>query len=236
MIEGAMKTIGLIGGMSWESTATYYKQINEGIKQALGGLNSAKICMISLNFAEIEACQHRGDWETASQILIEAARSLEAAGADFVLICTNTMHKVATQVEASVSIPLLHIARATGDKLKKDKIAKLALLGTRFTMEETFYKQVLQAEYGLDVIVPTGDDAKTIHDVIYNELCLGICSQKSKEAYLNIIEKLRGEGAEAVILGCTEIGLLISQESLNLPIYDTSLIHAEKAVEQAIQN
>jgi len=231
-----MKTIGLIGGMSWESTATYYKQINEKVKEALGGLNSAKICMVSLNFAEIEACQQRGDWQTASDTLIDAARSLEVAGADFVLICTNTMHKVASQVEEAISIPLLHIARATGDELKQDKISKLALLGTRFTMEETFYKKVLQSEYGLDVIVPTGDDAKTIHDVIYNELCLGICAEKSKEAYLAIIDKLKSEGAEAVILGCTEIGLLISQQDLDLPIYDTSLIHAQKAVEKAIKD
>lgn len=230
-----MKTIGLIGGMSWESTATYYKQINEEIKQALGGLNSAKICLVSLNFAEIEACQSKGDWQTAGEMLIDAARSLEAAGADFILICTNTMHKVANQVEEKISIPLIHIARATGDELKKDKISKLALLGTRFTMEEAFYKQVLQTEYELDVIVPAGDDAKIIHDVIYNELCLGICSKKSKEAYLRIIEKLKGEGAEAVILGCTEIGLLISQQDLDLPIYDTSLIHVQKAVERAMK-
>jgi len=229
-----MKTIGLIGGMSWESTATYYKEINQAINLRLGGLHSAKICMVSLDFAEIEACQHKGDWQQAAKLLTSAALQLEAAGADFILICTNTMHKVAKEIEQSTHIPLLHIAHATGEKLKSDKIEKVALLGTSFTMEQAFYKDVLKNKFNLDVIVPKGDDAKQIHDVIYQELCLGKCLIKSKLAYLSIIEGLIKEGAQAIILGCTEIGLLINQEDVAVPIYDTCLIHANKAVDMAL--
>jgi aspartate racemase len=229
-----MKTIGLLGGMSWESTATYYKEINQAINLHLGGLHSAKICMVSLDFAEVEACQHKGDWQQAAKLLTTAAHQLEAAGADFILICTNTMHKVAKEVERSIQIPLLHIAQATGEKLIKDNMSKVALLGTRFTMEQTFYKDVLKETFNLDVVVPKGERAKQIHDVIYQELCLGKCLIKSKLVYLSIIEELIEEGAQAIILGCTEIGLLINQEDVAVPIYDTCLIHAEKAVELAL--
>lgn len=229
-----MKTIGLLGGMSWESTSTYYKEINQAINRRLGGLHSAKICMVSLDFAEVEACQQKGDWQEAARILTSAALQLEAAGADFILICTNTMHKVAKEVEQSIQIPLLHIAHATGEKLSLDKVTKVALLGTGFTMEQAFYKAVLKETFNLDVIVPKGQDAKQIHDVIYQELCLGKCLIKSKIAYLSIIERLIDEGAEAIILGCTEIGLLINQEDVAVPIYDTCLIHANKAVELAL--
>ena len=225
-----MKTIGLIGGMSWESTATYYSEINQAVKQQLGGLHSAKICLMSLDFSEIEQCQSTGDWHQAANLLITAAKQLEAAGADFILICTNTMHKVAAEIESQITIPLLHIAKATGQKLIANQCTKVALLGTSFTMEQSFYKDVLKDDFGLDVLVPQNEDAKLVHDVIYQELCLGKCLIKSKLAYLGIIERLVNDGAQAIILGCTEIGLLIKQEDVSVPIYDTCLIHAHEAV------
>ena len=229
-----MKTIGLIGGMSWESTANYYKQINEGIKREMGGLHSAKICMYSVDFDEIEKLQHQGEWDRTAEILADAARSVEAGGADFFLICTNTMHKVAEQVQAAVSIPLLHIADATAETLITQGIKRVGLLGTRFTMEQDFYKQRITDQFGIDVLVPDQKDRDVVHEVIYKELCLGEIKDTSREAYLAIIQKLHDAGAEAVILGCTEIAMLVKQEDTSVPLFDTTYIHAEKAVVNAL--
>ncbi|GGY04977.1 aspartate racemase [Litchfieldella qijiaojingensis] len=225
-----MKTIGMLGGMSWESTASYYKALNEGVKAAMGGLHSAKISLYSVDFAEIERLQHEGDWETTAEILSEAARSVEAGGGDFLLICTNTMHKVAPRIESSISIPLLHIADATAQRLATDGIERVGLLGTRFTMEQDFYKGRITEKYGIDVIVPNAQEQALVHQVIYSELCLGQVSASSRQQYLEIISALHERGAEAVILGCTEIALLVQQEHTTVPLYDTTAIHAEEAV------
>ena len=229
-----MKTIGLLGGMSWESTLGYYRAINEGIKKTLGGLHSAKIVMYSVDFAPIEKLQHTGDWEGTAKILSEAAQSIQAAGADFLLICTNTMHKVAPQIEAAIQIPLLHIADATAEILVNGGINSVGLLGTAFTMEQEFYKGRLINNYGLQVLVPNEDDRKIVHKIIYQELCLGRIEQDSKAEYLRIIDTLAAQGAEAVILGCTEIGMLVKQSDTNVRLYDTAAIHAKKAVKNAI--
>lgn len=225
-----MKTIGMLGGMSWESTASYYKAINESVRDKLGGLHSAKICMYSVDFDEIEKLQHQGKWVQTAEILSAAARCIEAGGADFLLICTNTMHKVAPQIESSISIPILHIADATAKKLVLDGIKKVGLLGTGFTMEQDFYKQRIIDNFGIDVIVPSSDDQTIVHNIIYNELCLGVIDNHSRHQYLNIINKLNQQGAEAIILGCTEIALLVQQEDTQVPLYDTTAIHAEAAV------
>ncbi|MCR4536501.1 aspartate/glutamate racemase family protein [Shewanella xiamenensis] len=225
-----MKTIGMLGGMSWESTASYYKAINESVRHKLGGLHSAKICMYSVDFNEIERLQHQGKWAETAKILSKAASRIEAGGADFLLICTNTMHKVASEIESSVSIPILHIADATAKKLVSDGIKKVGLLGTRFTMEQDFYKQRIIDRFGVEVIVPNTDEQTVIHDIIYNELCLGIIKQNSRNQYLEIINGLYQQGAEAIILGCTEIALLVQQEHTDIPLYDTTAIHAEEAV------
>lgn len=217
-----MKTIGMLGGMSWESTTSYYKAINEGVKEALGGLHSAKICMYSVDFDEIEKLQHRGDWEATAQILSHAAKSVEAGGADFLIICTNTMHKVASYIEQEVSIPLLHIADATAESLIADNIQCVGLLGTRFTMEQDFYKGRLTEKYGIDVLVPDETDRDLVHNVIYSELCLGEINQKSRGEFLKVINALHQRGAEAVILGCTEIALLIRQKDTGVSLYDTT--------------
>ena len=228
-----MKTIGMLGGMSWESTASYYKAINEGVKAKLGGFHSAKICLYSVDFAEIERLQHKGEWSKTASVLSDAAKSVEDGGADFLLICTNTMHKVAPEIQANISIPLLHIADATADRLIADGITKVGLLGTRFTMEQDFYKSHLIGQFDIDVIVPSNDEQTIVHNVIYDELCQGILTLDSKEQYLNIVNNLYEQGAEAVILGCTEIALLIKQEHTHVPLYDTTQIHAAKAVELA---
>jgi aspartate racemase len=229
-----MKTIGMLGGMSWESTTSYYQAINEGIKSSLGGLHSAKICLHSVDFAEIESLQHLGDWEGTADILSKAARSVQAGGADFLIICTNTMHKVAPQIEHHLSIPILHIADATAEQLKRDGITRVGLLGTRFTMEQDFYKGRLTANFGIEVLVPEEPEQTIIHDVIYHELCLGKVLDASKVEYLRIIDKLYAQGAEAVILGCTEIALLVQQADTSVPLYDTTAIHAAAAVELAL--
>ena len=229
-----MKTIGLLGGMSWESTAGYYRAINEGVKEALGGLHSAKIALYSVDFAPVEACQHAGDWDGAARLLVEAARRIEAAGADFLLICTNTMHNVAPQIEVGVKIPLLHIADATAETLVADRIGSVGLLGTRFTMEQDFYKGRLEEKYGLKVLVPEAADRDVIHRVIYEELCLGITKESSKAEFLRVIDKLSRDGAEAVILGCTEIGMLVQQNDTSARLYDTTEIHAARAVSVAL--
>ena len=230
-----MKTIGLIGGMSWESTAHYYSGLNEGVKAKLGGLHSAKIAMVSVDFAPIEKLQHLGDWDATADILIDAAKNVEAAGADFVMICTNTMHEVALKIEEEISIPILHIADATADVIKDKEFKKVGLLGTAFTMERDIYKGRLTDKHGIDVIVPNKEERKIVHDVIYQELCLGEIKDRSKALYLKIIDNLAKEGAEAVILGCTEIGMLVKQADTDVVLLDTTAIHAEKAVELATQ-
>ena len=229
-----MKTIGMIGGMSWESTSSYYQAIHQGVKAALAGLHSAKVCLYSVDFAEIEALQHQGRWDVTANILADAALAVEAGGADFVLICTNTMHKVADEIQARISIPILHIADATANALLADGITKVGLLGTRFTMEQDFYKRKISDNYPIEVIVPSADDQTQIHDVIYQELCLGKINPKSREAYLTIIDKLFAQGAQAVILGCTEIALLVQQQHTQVPLYDTTQIHANSAVSLAL--
>lgn len=229
-----MKTIGLLGGMSWESTVGYYREINEGVKQKLGGLHSAKIVLYSVDFDPIEKLQHSGDWDATGNILADAARCVEAGGADFLLICTNTMHKVAEQIESAISIPLLHIADATAEALLQAGVKTVGLLGTAFTMEQEFYKGRLSGQYGIDVVVPDAPDRKLVHDIIYQELCLGRVEQSSKREYIRIVDELTEMGAEGVILGCTEIGMLITQEDTKTALYDTTKIHAAKAVERAI--
>ncbi|CAM3604154.1 Aspartate racemase [Vibrio aerogenes CECT 7868] len=231
-----MKTIGMLGGMSWESTASYYKAINEGVKSELGGLHSAKICLYSVNFDEIEKLQHEGKWNETALILSNAAKSVEAGGADFLIICTNTMHKVVPEIEAEISIPILHIADATANKLVADGVKKVGLLGTRFTMEQDFYKSRLVDKFGIDVVVPDTNEQTVVHDIIYDELCRGVIRTESREQYLNIVSGLHEQGAEAVILGCTEIALLIQQEHTKVPLYDTTEIHAAQAVQLAISN
>lgn len=228
-----MKTIGLIGGMSWESSVTYYQNINRAIKEKLGGLHSSKCILFSVDFEEIEQCQSKGDWDKSAEILADAARKLEGAGAEVVLICTNTMHKVADRVAAAVSIPLLHLAMATADELRAAGIKTVALLGTKYTMEEDFYKSEVAAA-GINVIIPEADDREFVNDVIYNELCVGIISENSKLRFLEIIEELSRAGAEGVILGCTEIGLLVQQKDTSIALYDTALIHAQKAADFSV--
>lgn len=229
-----MKTIGLIGGMSWESTMTYYRVVNQVIKERLGGLHSAKCLLYSVDFEEIEACQAKGEWERSGEILTDAARALERAGADFILICTNTMHKVATQVQAGIAIPLVHIADATADRLLEDGVSTVALLGTRYTMQQEFYKERLTVR-GIGVLVPEVDEMEKINAVIYGELCLGKINPASKAAYLEIIDRLATRGAQGVILGCTEIGLLVQQADTAVSLYDTAYIHAEKAALLAVE-
>jgi aspartate racemase len=229
-----MKTIGMLGGMSWESTASYYKAINEGVKKSLGGLHSAKICLYSVDFAAIEKLQHQGQWEETARILLAAAKSVEAGGAEFLIICTNTMHKVAPEIAGGISIPLLHIADATAKRLISDKVTRVGLLGTKFTMEQDFYKGRLSEKYNIDVIVPNFEQQKLVHDVIYSELCLGKITNESKQNYLQIIASLHGRGAQSVILGCTEIALLVNQQDTEVPLYDTTAIHAAAAVSFAI--
>ena len=229
-----MKTIGLLGGMSWESTELYYRAINEGVKNRLGGLHSAKIVMISVNFQEVKELQHKGDWQKAGEILVKASQQIETAGADFLLICTNTMHKVAPQIEQAINIPILHLADATAERIKQKGIKKIGLLGTNFTMKQDFYKGRLAEKHGLEVIVPSSEDRKIVHRVIYEELCLGKVFDFSRDKYLLIIDKMKEQGAEGIIEGCTEITMLIKQEHTKVPLFDTTAIHAEEAVNLAI--
>ena len=228
-----MKTIGLIGGMSWESTVTYYQIINETVKKELGGLHSSRCILYSVDFDEIEKCQSCGDWDKSGDILGQAARSLEKAGADFIVICTNTMHKVAPRIQSYISIPLLHIADVTTECLKDRGIKTVALLGTRYTMEQDFYKERL-VQSGLQVLIPEEPQREMIKRVIFDELCLGTISPESRAGFLAIIRGLGQKGAEGVILGCTEIGLLIRQEDTDIPLFDTTVIHARKAAMASI--
>ena len=230
-----MKTIGLIGGMSWESSIEYYRIINETVKEKLGGLHSAKSIMVSVDFAEVEILQHQGKWTEAARMMVDAAMSLENGGADFIVICTNTMHKAADEIQANVKIPLLHIADATAQLVKDAGIQTIGLLGTRFTMEEEFYKGRLSEKYGLNVIIPNAQEREIVHRIIYDELVIGEIRQHSKEKYIGIIENMVDQGAEGIILGCTEIGLLIHQQDCRVPLFDTTTIHAEAAVEYALK-
>ncbi|MCB4333815.1 MULTISPECIES: aspartate/glutamate racemase family protein [Bacillus] len=228
-----MKTIGLIGGMSWESTSEYYRIINEEIKERLGGLHSAKCLINSVDFEEIERCQSSGDWDGAGEILGNAAYSLQKGGADFIIICTNTMHKVVEKIKEKIDIPVLHIADATAKEIKRKDIQKVGLLGTKYTMEQDFYKSRIE-EHDIKVIVPSGTNREKVNEVIYTELCLGKIVVQSREYYKRVIEELVQEGAQGIILGCTEIGLLIKQENISVPIFDTTHIHAIEAVKVAL--
>lgn len=228
-----MKTIGMIGGMSWESSQNYYRIINERIKKELGGLHSAKILLYSVDFAEIERCQARNEWDKAGIILTDVARRLEIGGADFIIVCTNTMHKIADQISKGISIPLLHIADATAERLRKSTITRVGLIGTRYTMTEDFYRGKLES-YGIEALVPDKEEMATVNSIIFNELCMGIVRDESREKYLKVIGGLAAKGAQGIILGCTEIGMLIEQKHVALPVFDTTVIHAQKAAELAV--
>ncbi|MGI6686419.1 MAG: aspartate/glutamate racemase family protein [Bacillota bacterium] len=229
-----MKTIGLIGGMSWESSSEYYRIINEEVKQRLGGLHSAKCVLYSVDFEEIEICQRNGEWGKAAQILTDAACSLESAGADFIVICTNTMHKVANEIQAGINIPILHIADNTAKQVLSHEIKTVGLLGTKYTMEQDFYKSRLEAN-GIKVLIPKEIDRVIVNTVIYNELCLGKIVDESRVRYKRIIEDLIEQGADGIILGCTEIGLLVKPEDSTVPLFDTTLLHAIGAVDFALE-
>jgi len=230
-----MKTIGLIGGMSWESTALYYRQINEAVNQRLGGLHSAKLILLSVDFAEIEALQRAADWQAAGAILAQAARTLQTAGADFLVLCTNTMHKVAPAIEAAATIPLLHVADPTAQAITAAGFSKVGLIGTRFTMEQSFYKDRLIQRHGLQVMLPDEADRTTVHRIIFEELCLGKTTEASRAEYRRVMAGLVQQGAECIILGCTEITLLVGAEDATVPLFDTTGLHAQAAVELAMQ-
>lgn len=229
-----MKTIGLLGGMSWGSTELYYRWINEGVKEKLGGFHSARIAMVSVDFQEIEELQHSGEWERAGEVLSKAARRIEAAGADFLVICTNTMHKVVPQIEHAINIPILHLADATARRIKERGMKTVGLLGSNFTMEEDFYRGRLIEKHGLTVIIPSATDRQIVHSIIYEELCLGIVKAESREEYLRIINRMHEEGAEGIIEGCTEIVMLVQQKHTDIPLFDTTAIHAQEAVSVAL--
>lgn len=229
-----MKTIGLLGGMSWESTLPYYRHINEAVRERLGGLHSARLVLYSLDFHEIEALQRQGDWAAAGTLLADAARRLESAGADFLLLCTNTMHKVADTIEAASALPLLHIADPTAAAIQAAGLQRVGLLGTRFTMEQPFYRQRLEDRHGIQVLVPDEPDRAEVHRVIYEELCRGVVSEVSRQAYRQVISRLVARGAQAVILGCTEIGLLVRADDAEVPLFDTCVLHAQAAAERAL--
>jgi aspartate racemase len=231
-----MKTIGLIGGMSWESSIEYYRIINETVRARLGGLHSAKSIMYSVDFAEIEALQQQGRWNEATALMIAAAQRVENGGADFVIICTNTMHRMADEIQKQIKIPLLHIADATAEQIKAQGLKKIGLLGTRFTMEEDFYRGRLSEKHGLEVIIPTEKERDIVHRVIFDELCLGEIRPSSREQYVSVMDHLARDGAEGIILGCTEISLLIQEEDSQVPLFDTTKIHAMAAVEYALLN
>ncbi|AVI62698.1 aspartate/glutamate racemase family protein [Halomonas sp. GFAJ-1] len=231
-----MRVIGVLGGMSWESTQSYYKAINEGVNHALGGFHSAPMVLVSVDFAEIAALQRQGNWQAAGALLTQAAKRIELAGAEGLLLATNTMHKVAPEIEAAIHIPLLHIADATGEKCQQDGVTRVGLLGTRFTMEQEFYKARLKGRFAIDVLTPKDDDRQAVHDIIFKELCHGQFNESSRQRYLDIIASLHRQGAQAVILGCTEIALLVDQRHTSVPLYDTTALHASKAVAWALGN
>jgi len=231
-----MKTIGLLGGMSWESSIEYYRIINEEVNARLGGLHSAQSLMYSVDFADIEKLQHAGDWDVLTQAMIDAAKRLERSGADFLVICTNTMHRMAPEVGAAINIPLLHIADATANAIKAHGLQTVGLLGTRFTMEGDFYRGKLENDHGLRVLIPDDEGRETVHRIIYDELVQGIIREDSRKAYLDVIGDLQTKGAQGVILGCTEIPLLVKQKDVTIPIFDTTTIHAKAAVDWALRN
>lgn len=221
-----MKSIGLIGGMSWESSVTYYQIINRVVKERLGGLHSAKCILYSMDFQEIEQYQSKGDWDKSAKVLIKAAQSLESAGADFIVLCTNTMHKVADKIQNNIGVPFLHIAECTANVLEKNNISQVGLLGTKYTMTQEFYKSIIVSR-SIKVVIPCENDIEIVNDIIYNELCLGVIKEESKSEYLRIINDLVDKGAKGIILGCTEIGLLVRQQDTTVPLFDTAQIHAE---------
>jgi len=229
-----MNTIGLIGGMSWESTVTYYQLLNEGVKDALGGLHSAKVLLYSVDFYEIESLMSRGEWDKAADLLGGVAARLEAAGADFILICTNTLHKVAPQVQSRIGVPLVHIAEAAAERLQEQKITRVGLLGTKYTMTQEFYRDKL-TERGIEVLIPEGDDIDLVNRVIFEELCLGVVKEDSRAEYLRVIAALQQRGAQGILLGCTELGLIVDSKDVSLPLFDTTEIHAKKALELALK-
>jgi len=229
-----MRTIGLIGGMSWESTAQYYRAINEEVKARLGGFHSARLVLYSIDFDELQRLQHAGDWESAGAMMANAARALEAAGAGCVVVCANTMHKSAPRIEAAVSIPLLHIADATAEAVTMAGLTTAGLLGTRFTMEQDFYRERLAQRHGLQVLIPGQGERDSVHRIIYDELCLGRIEPASRDEYRRIIDGLVARGAQAIILGCTEISLLIAQDDVAVPLFDTMALHARKAVDWSL--
>lgn len=229
-----MKMLGLIGGMSWESTMPYYRLINEGVKARMGGLHSARLILYSVDFAEVEQLQGAGDWAAAGALLAQAAQTLQTAGAEALVLCTNTMHKVAPVIEAAVHVPLLHIANATAEAIVSQGLKRVGLLGTRFTMEQDFYKSRLRDAYGLDVMVPNTDDRADVHRIIYEELCLGHVCDASRDVYRRVIHELVAQGAQAIILGCTEIGMLIGAQDSPVPLFDTTTLHAQAAVDWSL--
>ncbi len=229
-----MKTIGLIGGMSWESSSVYYELINKQVRDLLGGYHSAKCVLLSVDFAEIEKLQHKNDWDGLNKLMVKSAKQLENSGADLIVLCTNTMHLCSDEIVKNIDIPFLHIARATGEKIKEKKLKKVALLGTKFTMERDFYKKIL-SEYGIEILIPDENDREIVHQIIYNELVHGIINSDSKQEYKRVIKDLEKRGAEGVILGCTEIPLLIKSSDVDIPIFDTTKIHAERAVNMALK-
>jgi aspartate racemase len=230
-----MKTIGMIGGMSWESSLEYYRIMNQAAKEKLGGFHSAPCILFSVDFDEVEKLQHQGDWESLTRLMIEAAQSVKKAGADFLVICTNTMHKMADEVQRAIQIPLLHIADVTAEAVKANGQSRVGLLGTKFTMEQDFYKGRLQEIHGIDVLIPEDKERQVIHDILYNELCLGEIKELSKGKFQSIIQNLVERGAQGVILGCTEIPLIVSQEDYEIPLYDTTALHARAAVDFALR-
>jgi aspartate racemase len=229
-----MKTIGLIGGMSWESTVEYYRLINQLIDKKLGGWHSAKVLLYSVDFDEVEQAQHQGRWDDTAKILAGAAQSLERGGADFLVLCTNTMHKVAGEIEKATKLALLHLADVTGEAIRSQNLKTIGLLGTRFTMEQDFYRKHLEENFDLKVLIPDEPDRKLIHQVIYDELCKGEIIPSSREAYVEIISKLVGNGAQGIILGCTEIPMLVRSQDVEVPLFDTTTLHAQAAVELAL--
>jgi len=230
-----MKTIGMIGGMSWESSLEYYRIMNQTVKEKLGGFHSAQCILYSVDFDDVEKLQHQGDWESLTRLMIEAAQRVKKAGADFLVICTNTMHKMADEVQGAVQIPLLHIADVTGGAVKANGQSRVGLLGTKFTMEQDFYKGRLKETHGIDVLIPEDTERQVIHDILYNELCLGEIKELSREKFQSIIQNLVKRGAQGVILGCTEIPLIVRQEDYEIPLYDTTALHAKAAVDFALQ-
>jgi aspartate racemase len=230
-----MKTIGMIGGMSWESSLEYYRIMNQAVKEKLGGFHSARCILYSVDFDDVEKMQHQGNWESLTRLMIEAAQSVKKAGSDFLIICTNTMHKMADAVQSAVQIPLLHIADVTAEAVKANGQNRVGLLGTKFTMEQDFYRGRLKDLHGIDVLIPEDEERQTIHDILYNELCLGKIRKLSSEKFQSIIQNLVERGAQGVILGCTEIPLIVRQEDYKIPLYDTTSLHALAAVEFALQ-